>query len=341
MNNTRPHLRRLHQPATASLLLLLLLAGVCFGFAVAAKVEMKTVEYKGWKNNLLLSNGTVELIITLDVGPRIIRYGYVGETNVFKEFAEQIGKSGEKEWQIRGGHRLWHAPEDLRRTYELDNSPIRYEKLSESSVRLIQPVEPNTGIQKEIEVTLDPNSTQVTVVHRLRNIGMWEVEMSPWALTVLAQGGTEIIPLPPKTPHPQGLLPNQQMIVWPYTDLADSRWRWGTKYLTLSQDNAKGPTKIGLAHQLGWIGYLRDGFLFVKGVDYREGRQYADHGCNFETFTNQDFLEAESLGPVQKIAPGKTAEHVERWWLLKNIPNDTSDAGIDANIRRQIEQLIK
>jgi hypothetical protein len=321
--------------------LLLSVAVVCFGFTAVAKVEMKPVEYKGWKNNLQLSNGTVELIITLDVGPRIIRYGYIGGPNVFKEFTDQIGKSGEKEWQIRGGHRLWHAPEDLKRTYELDNSPIRFEKLADNSVRLIQPVEPNTGLQKEIDVTLDAGSTKVTVVHRLRNTGMWEVELAPWALTVLAPGGTEIIPLPPKMPHPQGLLPNQQMIVWPYTDLADARWRWGTKYITLTQDSAKGPTKIGLAHKLGWIGYLNGGNLFVKQIEYREGQPYADNGCNFETFTNQEFLELESLGPLQKIAPGRAVEHTEHWWLFKNIPNDTTDAGIERNIRPRLEEVLR
>lgn len=320
---------------------LLSVAVVCFGFTAPAKVEMKTVEYKGWKNNLQLSNGMVELIITLDVGPRIIRYGYIGGPNIFKEFADQIGKAGEREWQIRGGHRLWHAPEDLKRTYELDNSPIRYERLGEASVRLIQPVEPNTGMQKEIDVTLDPNSAGVTVVHRLRNTGMWEVELAPWALTVLAPGGTEIIPLPPKTPHPQGLLPNQQMIVWPYTDLADARWRWGTKYITLTQDSAKGPTKIGLAHKLGWIGYLNGGNLFIKQIGYREGQPYADNGCNFETFTNQEFLELESLGPLQKIASGRAVEHTEHWWLFKNIPNDTTDAGIERNIRPRVEEILK
>jgi hypothetical protein len=321
----------------------LLLAAIiaCSGFTAAGKVEMKTVEYKGWKNNLQLSNGVVELIITLDVGPRIIRYGYAGGPNIFKEFADQVGKSGEKEWRIRGGHRLWHAPEDLKRTYELDNSPISFEKLSESGVRLIQPVEPNTGMQKEIDVTLDPADTKVTVTHRLRNTGMWEVELAPWALTVLSPGGTEIIPLPPKTPHPQGLLPNQRIILWPYTDLADARWRWGTKYITLSQDNAKGPTKIGLAHQLGWAAYLNGGALFIKQIEYKDGQTYPDNGCNFETFTNQEFLELESLGPIRKIGPGQAIEHTERWWLLKNIPNDTTDAGIDKNIRPQVESLIR
>lgn len=309
--------------------------------SATASVKVETVEYKGWKNNLKLSNGTAELIITLDVGPRVIRYGYSGGANVFKEFADQIGKSGEKEWMIRGGHRLWHAPEDLKRTYDLDNSSVEWKRLKEGSVRITQKVEPLTGVQKEMDLTLDAEGTGVKVVHRLRNTNLWDVELSPWALTVMAPGGVEIIPLPPKTPHPQGLLPNQQMIIWPYTDLADKRWTWGTRYITLKQDAQKGPTKIGLAHKLKWIGYLNGGVLFVKQLGYTEGRRYPDNGCNFETFTNQEFLEAESLGPLQRIAPGRSIEHVEQWWLLKEVGNDLSEAGIEANVRPRIEALLK
>ncbi len=352
--------RVLHSCARRSIIaasLLTITAAIALNFIPATNGSMKTmiekVEYKGWKNNLKLSNGAVELIITLDVGPRVIRYGYAGVGNVLKEFDDQIGKSGEKEWMIRGGHRLWHAPEDIKRTYDPDNSPVKWEKIGESSVRVIQPVEPLTGIQKEMEVALDNEATGVKIVHRLRNTNLWEVELAPWALTVMAPGGIEIIPLPEKIAHPgslapgekpdyRGFVPNQTMIVWPFTDLADPRWRWGTRYVTLRQDvNAKSPTKLGLAHKLGWIGYLNKGVLFVKGIGYQEGRNYTDGGSNFETFTNKDFLEVESLGPFERIAPGKAIEHVERWWLLRDIPSETSDAAIDSNIKARVEPLIR
>jgi len=319
-----------------------LILGLFFNFDISAgDITVRSVDYKGWKNNLLLSNGSVEVVITLDVGPRIIRYGYVGETNVFAEFEEQLGKSGETEWQIRGGHRLWHAPEDLKRTYALDNSPVRYERLGESSVRIIQPVEAITGVQKELDITLDPNSSQVTVLHRLRNAGMWEIELAPWALSAMAPGGALIVPLPPKIPHPQGVLSNQQMIIWPYTDLADSRYRFGTKYIVLTQDKSRGPTKIGLAHRLGWAAYLRAGYLFLKSYEHQQDRHYPDFGCNLETFTNERMLELESLGPLSHIAAGKAAEHTEHLWLFKGISNETSDEGIDANIRKRADSAIR
>ncbi len=319
----------------------LILHALFVGSILAGDVSMKTIEYKGWKNNLQLSNGTVDLVVTLDVGPRIIRYGYVGESNVLAEFEEQLGKSGESEWQIRGGHRLWHAPEDLTRTYALDNSPVRYEMLGQSSVRIIQPVESITGVQKELDITLDANSSRVTVAHRLRNTGLWDIELAPWAMSVMAPGGALIVPLPPKVPHPQGLLPNQEVVVWPYTDLADPRYRFGTKYIVLRQDKAKGPTKIGLAHKLGWAAYLRDGYLFVKSYEHQAGRHYPDSGCNLETFTNERMLELESLGPLSHIASGKAAEHTEHWWLFKGIPNETSDEAVDANVRKRAETVVK
>jgi hypothetical protein len=317
------------------------------------KVTMQTISYKGWAHNLQLSNGTVELVMTLDVGPRIIRYAYVGEPNVFKEYDEQMGKSGEKEWMIRGGHRLWHAPEEETRTYVLDNSPIKHERLNDASVRLIQPVEKLTGIQKEMDVTLSPEGTNVKIIHRLRNTGAREVELAPWALSVMAPGGTAIIPLPEKISHPgslqpgetkdlRGFAPNQTLIVWPFTDLSDPRWRFGAQYITLKQDRAATkPTKLGLAHKTGWIGYLNSGTLFVKGFTYEAGKTYTDGGSNFETFTNKEMLEVESLGPLQRIAPGKAIEHVEDWWLLKGLPAETTDAALDANIRPRVAALMK
>lgn len=347
--------RRRHLIWLIVLVLLAVAAALNFSPSTNAtpKVTMQNVAYKGWQNNLQLTNGTVDLIVTLDVGPRVMRYGFVGETNVFKEYEEQLGKSGEDSWQIRGGHRLWHAPEDPVRTYVLDNSPIKHEKLGETAVRLIQPIEKLTGIQKEIDVALDAEGTGVTLTHRLRNKGAKAIELAPWVLTVMAQGGVAIIPLPEKIAHPgslepgekpdyRGFAPNQNLIVWPFTDLADPRWRFGTRYITLRQDKAaKKPTKLGLAHKMGWVGYLNNGALFVKAFDYQEGKPYPDGGSNFETFTNKDMLEVETLGPLQKIAPGKAVEHVERWRLLKGMPTETTEAAIDANLRPRVEAFFR
>ena len=80
--------------------------------SATAAVKVDKVEYKGWKNCYRVSNGEIEAIVTSDVGPRVIRFGFVGGQNMFKEYADQLGKSGEADFQLRGGSRVWKAPED-------------------------------------------------------------------------------------------------------------------------------------------------------------------------------------------------------------------------------------
>ncbi len=64
---------------------------------------MEVVEYRGWKNNLKLANGYVELIVTLDFGPRVIAYRLPGGFNVLKNYDAMLGGTGEAEWHMRGG----------------------------------------------------------------------------------------------------------------------------------------------------------------------------------------------------------------------------------------------
>jgi hypothetical protein len=305
---------------------------------------VKKVEYGGWKNNLLLSNGDVELIVTLDVGPRVISYRLADGKNVFKNYAEQIGKSGETEWMIRGGHRLWVGPEDLTRTYALDNGPVKYVEHSfkdHFGITVYPLPETEYGIQKGMTIYLDRHGSHVEVAHVIKNIGAHPAHLAPWALTVLAPGGIEVIPLPPKRPHPgppknarspEDYAANQYWSIWPFTDFGDGRWHIGTKYVTLRQDATKGPTKLGLAHQMGWVGYLNHGTLFVKRFGYEKGRHYPDHGCNFETFTNQDMLECETLGPLVDLAPGQQVEHREQWQLFKDVGTVHGEADIDRHV---------
>ncbi len=295
-----------------------------------ATVEL--VEYGGWKNNLRLSNDAVELIVTLDVGPRILSYRLLDGKNVFKEFSDQLGKAGEPEWAVRGGHRLWASPEDTTRTYYADNLPVAHAQLADGSVRFAPAPEAEYGLQKEIDVRLSPSGSEVTVLHRIKNVGKAATELAPWALTVMKPGGVEIIPLPPKSPHPGNpknakssadFAPNQSLVLWPFVDLSDSRFGFGRRSLTLAQDTTKGPTKIGLAHAIGWVAYLNDQTLFTKRFVYEAGKTYPDRGCNYETFTNEEILEMESLGPLVTLQPGHSTDHTEHWHLAK-VPGEWS-----------------
>ena len=75
-------------------------------------IQIQKVNFKGYTNSWQVSNGDIEVVVTGDIGPRIMRYGFPGGQNFFKVFEEQMGKTGEPAWQPRGGHRVWIAPED-------------------------------------------------------------------------------------------------------------------------------------------------------------------------------------------------------------------------------------
>ncbi|MGP0072514.1 MAG: hypothetical protein ACLPWF_11355, partial [Bryobacteraceae bacterium] len=52
---------------------------------LGAAVKVEKTAWQGWPNCYRIANGEVELIVTGDVGPRIMRYGFAGGQNVFKE----------------------------------------------------------------------------------------------------------------------------------------------------------------------------------------------------------------------------------------------------------------
>jgi hypothetical protein len=296
--------------------------------------------YGGWANCYYLSNGIVELVLTGDVGPRIIRFGFAGGENELREFPDMLGQSGGEEWRVYGGHRLWHAPEEVPRTYVPDNRPVKIEPLdgADGAVRVTQPTEPVTGIEKQIDLRLSPDQAHVTVTHRLRNKNLWAVELAPWALSVMAQGGVGILPLPPRGSHPADLQPTSTLALWSYTDLSDPRWNWGKKYVLVRQDPAAVlPQKVGAIVPDGWVAYARGGRLFVKTFDSVPGARYPDLNCSAEIFTNADILEAETLGPLVSLQPGAAVEHVEHWFLFDGVPVPRDDGDVDRDVLPRVK----
>lgn len=292
---------------------------------------MEIVPYNGWSNNIRLTNGEIELIVTTDVGPRIIRLGYVGERNVFAELKEQLGTQGDEEWMIRGGHRFWIAPEIKPDTYEVDNAPVEHEEIPDG-IMIRQPPGPITGVSKTLLITLQPDANRVQVVHTLTNTTDQAVEVAPWALSAMAMHGTAVIPLPARIPHAERLTHNQEWSLWGYTDLRDPRWVLGARYLLFRQTPDRGPNKLGIAHREGWVAYLVGDVLFVKRFGWSEGADYPDGGVNFETFANEQFLEIESLGPLVTLAPGESTSHEERWELHRGVPACRNDADVETHL---------
>ncbi|MDJ0753258.1 MAG: hypothetical protein QNJ45_07060 [Ardenticatenaceae bacterium] len=300
-------------------------------------ITVETTPYLGWAECLKLTNGHLELIVTLEVGPRIIHCGLTGQKNLFCKFPE-VGQTGGEEFAIYGGHRFWLAPEHPVRTYQPDNQPVTWQPRAEGAV-ILGPVDAYTGMQKEITLALAVDRPVVQVSHRLINRLPWGVQVAPWALSVMAPGGIGILPLPPRGSHEENLLPTTSLALWSYTDFSDPRWQFGSEYILLKQDSSRStPQKVGLHGQVEWAAYWLDDHLFIKQIEFEPHASYPDLNSHIELFTNHEMLEVETLGPLREIAAGESITHTETWSVFDGIPRPDNDQIINRTVRPLLQQ---
>ena len=303
------------------------------------KVSVSVCEYKNFGKCVKIANDLVKIIVTVDVGPRIINYSFLDGGNImfedvdriFKESSEAFERFGGGTWYTYGGHRLWTSPEGYPKSYYPDNNPVPYTILENGAI--FSPEEQKWNQYKmEIEVALDENTSEVTLKHRIKNCAAWGVTLSPWCMTTLAPGGQEIVPQPTAD---TGLLGNRLLALWSYTKLTDNRVIWGDRYISLTQDsNNTDKFKFGINSEHGYSLYFIGGDLFVKKFTPIINGNYPDGGMSFETFTNGIFLEMESLGEMQEIAPDETIEHCETWWLYH-------EPALDGFDEEKLDELVK
>ena len=285
-------------------------------------IEIERVTYEGWEECIRITNGQIELVATTAVGPRIVDFRRTDGENVLFLDENATGTAGGEEWELYGGHRLWHSPEHDSRTYQPDNEPIEAE-LTERGCRLVQPVETETGIQKTIEIEMAEDEPVVELTHELTNEGLWNVELAPWAVSVCKPGGTAVVPFPDG--DPDELLPDRSLVFWPSTDIGDNRLSYVDDHVLV--DQADGPElKIGANGLEEWTAYVNDGQAFIKTFDYDPERTYPDRGASVEVFVLDFMLELETLGPLVELDPGETTSHTERWHLFDAVSQPESGA---------------
>lgn len=306
---------------------------ILFAAAGLAAVKIEKTDYHGWKNTYRISNGTVELLVVTDVGPRIMRYSFIGGPNMFKESENQLGKSGETTWQGRGGHRFWVAPEKIPDTYAPDNTRVEAE-VQGGALVVTGNIEKETGLQKVLTIQMEPAGTGVTILHEVVNRAAKARVLAPWGVTQMAQGGVGILGFPPRQSHRERLTPTNSLTMWGYTDFTDPRWKILRKYLILRQDpNARSAQKAGLFNPASFAAYLLGDNLFVKKTVADPAKTYPDLGATVEAYTDAGIEELETLGALVNLEPGAKTGHVERWSLFGGVKiSEWTDEGLDGTI---------
>jgi hypothetical protein len=267
-----------------------------------------------------LSNDFLELEYLTD-SLRITGLTPLGMTNLFADLSAQPPiPTPYGDFYFRGGHRLWHAPESMPRTYAPDTCPLTITDLKDGVI-LETLTEPGTGIRKRIEIHLAADAPSLTITHTLINEGAWTVELAPWAITQFRLGGTVILPLTTDEVDPAGLLPNRQLSFWPYASISDPRLILRDEYTFFKAESAPA-FKIGYYNLHGWLGYWIDGILFKKSFKVQGNSTYPDNQSNAEMYCNEDFVELESLAPFVQLAPESAVKHGETWEIFDSLPPD-------------------
>jgi hypothetical protein len=121
-----------------------------------------------------------------------------------------------------------------------------------------------------------------------------------------------------------GLLPNRTFSLWSYSRWEDPRLKLGDEFITVNANGTKSPFKLGYFNPHGWLGYVFEDTFFVKRWGVRRGEEYPDQGCNAEVYTNDRFIELESLGALVDLKPQEEIVHTETWevYETENIPKE-------------------
>ena len=298
-------------------------------------ISIKETTYKNFGKCLAISNDAMEIYVTIDIGPRIIKCNLLGKENLMFEDIERKKTSdvssvfGEgKLWYIYGGHRMWLSPEKLPETYYPDCEKVVY-SVNQTGAVFDPPVQAVTGLQFSMSISMDETEPKFTATHTVKNTKKESVTGAVWCLSVMDKNGAVIVPQPQED---TGLLANRVLALWPYTKMTDPRIFWGDRYIALRQDPGISQSiKFGINNTAGKIAYVNHGQALVKSYAVNAAGSYPDFGCSSEAYACDLFTEAESLSEMKTLKKGEQISHTEVWTLTPDIEiGSFSNESLDA-----------
>jgi hypothetical protein len=262
----------------------------------------------------VIENEQIKLEYMVENSLRLIKLIYKPTgLNLFAETPELGFDTPEGRYNLWGGHRVWVSPELMETTYARENPLIKVEKSAQNLTLKENGLAPQF-IYKEMRVQMDPAQAKIHLVESVRNDSVNAITLAPWGLSMMAIGGTAILPL--KAGKTEGLLPDRSLALWPYTSFQDPRLKLTDEVIYVNIDKTDQAFKIGMRSTAGWMAYLLQGVAFVLRTYPNLTAVYPDFGCNAEMYTNGKFIELEVLGGLEKLDPGRWAALEEDWEIF-------------------------
>ncbi|MGH8957374.1 MAG: hypothetical protein ACRDVK_01735 [Acidimicrobiia bacterium] len=233
-----------------------------------------------------------------------------GSPNFFAHLSPDVvlRHSATQVYRLRGGHRLWAAPEIPAVTYAPDDHACEVIE-KEHSVHITGPAD-GAGLEKSVTVSLE--GERLLVDHRLTNARSKAIEVAPWAITQFPLGGTATLPLERLE---SGLQADRSLVLWPYSRPDDSRIEFGGDSVEI-RGEAGPELKLGSGPRAGWLRYQLGKWQFRKRASRSPDGAIPDRGAVCQVYVKDAFVELETLGLLSLLKPGESVEHREVWELF-------------------------
>ncbi|QAT49800.1 hypothetical protein EQM14_08420 [Caproiciproducens sp. NJN-50] len=286
-------------------------------------MELTEQEYENFGRCVRITNGVIDCIVSIEIGPRILRFGFVGEKNIlytdlkrkYQRPADEASAASDKNtiYYLYGGHRL-----QIRQSPQVDfpdNSSVVYGTPAEG-VTFTAPKLKKKEVQLSYEIIMGKDASDIMIVHAAKNCSKETMLLGLSPATLLEGGGVAVIPQNQQT---QSGPPSKTLNLWPDTDINDRRIFYGNRFLTVRHEpgNEK-PLRIGTNNFSGWTAYAGSGFTLVKRFVANPQAAYPDSGSSGEICLTPDFVELSTLSPLYEVNPGETIKHVENLLLCRS-----------------------
>jgi hypothetical protein len=279
-------------------------------------MPITTTQFAGHEA-ICIEAGQVRLMVTTSVGPRVLGLLTEDDRNHLAELPEMtLECPGSGDFHLRGGSRLWAAPEDPRVTYRPDDDPVGVEEIGDG-VRLVTRPDPVSETSREIDIRV-AGPERFAFDYRVINRGERRQRLAAWAITMLQPLGRAFLPVLTHDFDEGGFQGQRNIVLWSYSRNDDLRYvvhdgALEVRSAVMADGPFSVPFKVGTSMRRGWAAHYRDGLLLVKYAGHDEAREYADMGASGQVYSHGDFTELETLGPLTDLEPGDAAEHHEDW----------------------------
>lgn len=284
---------------------------------------IKLIDYVGWKDCILITNGVFEAVITTQVGPRILRYAEVGGANVLFINEFTAGTATEAlVWRSYGGRRFdYHLNGE--KILPRENDPVEYE-IGEDRVTFTLGADEKTGISKSIMIRMCRRGG-LEIKQTMTNTTEAPVELSVLATTQLKPGGLGVVPWS-RSNRVKSLVFGEEVDT--------RRTKPGKDFLFIEQDEvSKGDFEFGMLPPEQWCAYYNHGGMFLITSPPLEGKHKYLEDVNVGFRGLQGMVELETRSPLYSLAVGEEMEHIEVWNIYSKHYRPSTEEQVRAGLK--------